>query len=91
MLKYLLPFLVVLNTTNPNSNIINGKILDNETKEELVGVKIISDCDTVYTHMDGSFEIKCKNDTTNLIFSYVSYSTDTLQVIKELNNFYAKK
>lgn len=84
MLKSLLPLLVVLIQGAHSGDKIMGKIYDEETKEELTGVRIISDCDTTYSDMFGTFQVKVLSDTSNLIFSLVSYDTDTLNV----NEFY---
>jgi hypothetical protein len=91
MLNKLLVILfgLMLNTNNQYS--VLGKVYDINTKEELVGVEIISDCDTVYTDINGCFKIKCNSDTTNLIIKYCSYEIDTENVTKICEKFLEKK
>jgi len=79
-----------INPSNSN-NIITGKILDKNTREELAGVRIISDCDTVYTDFDGNFTIKHLSDTIKLQFNLISYDSDNLEIISQFENYLAKK
>ncbi|MEA3295889.1 MAG: carboxypeptidase-like regulatory domain-containing protein [Patescibacteria group bacterium] len=93
MLKILifsLLLLLFINSTNTNQNIISGKILNKNTREELAGVRIISDCDTVYSDFDGDFKIKTVSDTTNLSFSLISYEPENLKVIKIEEKLFVK-
>jgi hypothetical protein len=83
MLKELLAILVVLNLNVTKPNHITGKIVDKETQEELIGVKIISDCDTAYTDINGNFTIMSTNDSSNLLVSYISYEPDTIKFLGE--------
>lgn len=82
MLKELLAILVVLNLNATKPNHITGKIVDKETQEELIGVKIISDCDTTYTDINGNFTIMSANDSSNLLVSYISYEPDTIKFLE---------
>jgi len=50
-----------------------GTVVDKDTKESLVGVKIESKDTVIYTDFDGKFKIG--NDT--LVISYISYN-DTI-------------
>ncbi len=92
MLKILLISLslIFINLSNSN-NIIKGKILDKNTKEELAGVRIISDCDTVYSDFDGNFKIKYISDTTKLKINLISYDTENLLVRYNNEKFLVKK
>lgn len=87
MLKSLFPLLVVLIQSTHSSDKIMGKVFDEDTKEELTGVRIISDCDTTYSDLSGNFKINVLSDTTKLVFSLVSYEGDTLDVNEFYNRF----
>lgn len=92
MLKILIfSLLLFINSTNTNQNIISGKILDKNTREELAGVRIISDCNTVYSDFDGCFSIKHLSDTTNLQFNLISYEPDNLEIINNNKSYLVKK
>lgn len=92
MLKILLfSLLLFITSTNTNPNLIEGKIIDRNTGEELTGVRIISDCDTVYSDFNGNFKIKTVSDTTNLSFSLISYEPENLKVTKTKQNLFVKK
>jgi hypothetical protein len=93
MLKILLVYLLLIfiNPTISNKNIISGKILDKNTREELAGVRIISDCDTIYSDFNGNFEIKHQSDTTKLKFNLISYTPENLEIIKKQDILLVKK
>lgn len=93
MLKILLLLLlfIFINFTNSKSKFIYGKIFDLNTNETLAGVRIISDCDTVYSDFDGNFEIKCLSDTINLQFNLISYNSNNLEIIFMNKNYLIKK
>ena len=90
MLKILLLSLLIF-VNSINSNIIKGKILDSNTKETLTGVRIISDCDTVYSDFNGCFEIKYQLNKTNLRFDLISYNSDNLEIKSKYNKFFMKR
>ena len=60
-------------TSNITKKEISGIVYDKETKEILVGVKVITDTDTTYTDFDGKFKIKNDSLTTKIRFDYISY------------------
>lgn len=63
MKKIIIAIFVILITTSGGSpeKAIKGIVIDKETKEELVGVKIEAGKETTYTDMEGKFKIKGKD------------------------------
>lgn len=81
---------MLVNLAVSNPNLIEGKIIDRNTREELAGVRIISDCDTVYSDFNGCFKIKTVSDTTNLQFNLISYESENLEIIKIEQKLFVK-
>ena len=90
MLKEILILSLIISLQTSTFPKITGKIIDKQTQEELVGVKIISDSDTTYSDMNGNFTINTLTNTSNLTFSYISYQSDTLNVMKKYEYFTKK-
>ena len=80
MLKEMLILSFIISLQTSTFPKITGKIIDKQTQEELVGVRIISDSDTTYSDINGDFEINTLTDTSNLIFYFISYQSNTLNV-----------
>lgn len=68
-----------INTLNPNPENFSGYILDEETGENLCGVKITVNNDTTYTDFDGHFEIKKCNESTEMKLEMISYETKSIK------------
>jgi hypothetical protein len=52
----------------------NYKIVDKYTKEELAGVKIIINNDTLYSDLNGNFTYNV-SDSSEIKISYISYTS----------------
>jgi hypothetical protein len=70
--------------------VVNGKIIDSVSKENLVGVKVnIGETGIVtYTDFNGNFSISIPNNMVNneLRVSYISYQETTVDVINNNNS-----
>jgi phosphatidate phosphatase APP1 len=95
LLNFVSTLIMVVSMTLTPSNTINGYIVDNNTNETLVGVKItVNDSISTYTNLDGYFEINNISDTINMKIEYISYETIDIKVsgdeyknnIKKLQN-----
>ncbi|MBN2778676.1 MAG: carboxypeptidase-like regulatory domain-containing protein [Bacteroidales bacterium] len=62
--------------------VLKGKIVDSQTKEPLVGVKICDDENgvAVYTDFDGNFEFKTNSNSKEIKVSYISYEETSVTV-----------
>lgn len=69
------------------SRIVTGKVLDTQ-QEPLVGVtiKVEGAAQGSITDLDGSFKIQAPSGPTFLVFSYVGYKTQTVNVASGQNN-----
>ena len=69
---------------------ISGSIIDSESKERLVGVRvIIDDTDIVsYTDFDGNFSIQLPDNQDNkkVKVSYISYKETEVSIHSNVNN-----
>ena len=76
--------------TSTNTSVhVNGKIIDKETGEPLIGalVKIEGTNQKVYTDFDGNFNLEnIKADVYNISVSYISYEGSILKEIKVNNS-----
>lgn len=76
------PVLKITQSSNPSKRIVQGTVLDASTGETLIGVNIRikgTDQGTV-TDMDGKFSIQITGSKTELLFSYIGYKEQTLEV-----------
>jgi len=75
------------NTTETAMVVIKGKIIDSDTKEPLVGVKIYNENGSaVYTDFDGNFELKTNKSNKEVKVSYISYEDTVLELSDRNNN-----
>jgi len=67
---------------NAQSTTISGTVTDNSTNESLPGVSIIIKGTTigVTTDLDGKYSIKVDNADATLVFSFVGYETQEIEV-----------
>ncbi|MGL4328908.1 MAG: SusC/RagA family TonB-linked outer membrane protein [Tannerellaceae bacterium] len=67
---------------------ISGKVLDDVTKEPLVGVNILVEGTTigVMTDIDGNYTIGLDGKSGKLVFSYIGYETQTIAANREILN-----
>jgi hypothetical protein len=75
--------LVTYSTTfgQPNSTALSGVVLDNTSKEVLIGAHIRTNTGTgTTTDASGRFVLPLKGDETYLVISYVSYRNDTIPI-----------
>jgi hypothetical protein len=50
------------------------KVVDKQTQEELVGVKIVTETDTIWSNFEGEFRLtKIDEDGITIKLSYISY------------------
>lgn len=83
MKEFLLSLFIVLNISI-SENKITGFIYDKETNETLAGVKIMLENKTIYSDINGYFEIKENIDTIPIKFKYISYhNIDTVFIQNE--------
>jgi hypothetical protein len=61
---------------------VTGTVTDGTTGEPLPGVNIVEEGTTngVSTDLDGKYSINVKDENASLVFSYVGYITQTIQV-----------
>ncbi|WP_396178697.1 carboxypeptidase-like regulatory domain-containing protein [Flavobacterium sp.] len=90
--KYFLLFVILLSVFEVHSQIIQGTILDNTTKETLPGATIYLDGTTISTisDFDGNFSINTRGNNATLVVSFIGYATFRLNnplqyVNKKLN------
>lgn len=63
---------------------IKGKVVDQSTKEPLVGATITYGKDGTTTSLDGSFNLKSANEGDLLTVSYIGYKTTEIKATKDL-------
>ncbi len=80
--KYILLLLVVLGTYQVNAKGIKGWVYDKSTKEPLIGVNVywVESTHGAATNADGFFEFDHFMNPNQLVFSYVGYVIDTIEV-----------
>lgn len=81
--------ILIMCISTPSTNyVVNGKIMDKNTSELLVGAKIQMGDVITYTNMDGEFTIESNSNVlkTNLI----SYNDTILKLDKSNNNLNLK-
>jgi outer membrane receptor protein involved in Fe transport len=91
---YLTPLLLLFSLyTSAQTATVRGIIRDASTREALVGVNVYTSAtNATTTNSSGSYELKVPAGEASLIFSYIGYAADTVQVtleadkIKTLNN-----
>jgi hypothetical protein len=90
--KYFLLFIILLSVFEVHSQIIQGTILDNITKETLPGATVYLDGTTISTisDFDGNFSINTRGNNATLVVSFIGYATFRLNnplqyVNKKLN------
>ena len=78
----MLSMLLMGGLVTAQKNVLTGKVVDKKTGEALNGVTILTSNkkSNVTTKEDGSFSIPIKAGATTLIFSYVGYATQTVDV-----------
>lgn len=89
-MRHLISIILVLFTVNQSINsfaqgIIQGQILDKQSRESIVGASVYIKGTTIgsSTDIDGRYTIKgLKPGTYTIIVSFISYKTDTLSGIK---------
>ncbi|MFA8342779.1 MAG: carboxypeptidase-like regulatory domain-containing protein [Rhodothermaceae bacterium] len=91
-MKYIFTIIILLCTfITSSAQYIDGKVyeLNKNNKRVLLGVNIIWMGSTVgtTTNLKGEFRIKRVSSTDKLIFSYVGYKSDTLQVTDSKNYY----
>ena len=61
---------------------VTGKVIDGETNEPLPGVNIIIENSTVgtVTGIDGVYELEVPSDQVTLVFSFIGYLSETIEV-----------
>ena len=77
MKKFIYTILATFLFVNVQAQTINGKILDNETKEPIVGalVQSVSGLQSATSNNEGKFNITLKNTTDSLKISFIGYQT----------------
>lgn len=79
--KYFLLFVFLLSFFEVHSQIIQGTILDDETKETLPGATVYLDGTTIsaITDFDGNFSINTRGNNATLVVSFIGYATFRLE------------
>ncbi len=86
MKKYYLLLIFLLFNTTTFSQTISGKIIDQETKESLIGVNIIlENGNGTSTDINGSYNLKTNKGEQKVIFKYIGYK-DIEKIIFINNN-----
>ncbi len=75
--KEFLLFIILLSAFGVHSQIIQGTILDNTTKETLPGATVYLDGTTIsaITDVDGNFSINTRGNNATLVVSFIGYFT----------------
>lgn len=76
---FLMSFLTIKSETPIKS--IYGKVIDKNTKESLVGVKIEVGNQITYTDLNGDFSINNISDSVE--FSLISYKSEKIEINKD--------
>lgn len=79
---FLLPMLLLTVMANAQDKVITGKVTNKQTGESLSGVSVIADKKkgAVATKDDGTYSITVAKSSTTLIFSYVGFATQTVNI-----------
>lgn len=75
--------LFILFTGTPEKKSNNIIVVDQTTKEELIGAKVIADSTTYYTDLYGNIILDSLKNK-NVIVEYLSYETKTVNIDNEL-------
>lgn len=79
-------FLLIALNSYSQKNTVTGKVLDDETKEELIGVNIFSEGDRMrgtVSDYEGNFKIEIETGT-KIIFKYVGFRDTSLLVSQDM-------
>ncbi|MGB3618651.1 MAG: carboxypeptidase-like regulatory domain-containing protein, partial [Catalinimonas sp.] len=87
MLKPLLTLLLILislTTLRAQNGTITGKVVDEETGEELIGVNVLIEGTTMgsSTDLSGVYNISIEPGTYNIVATYISYTNQTIQGVE---------
>ena len=80
-------FLIIGTGRVSASNPVKGKITDEKTNTTLIGVSVLVEGTKVgtITDVDGNFSIEVPSSNSNLVFSYIGYSTKKVNVNGQSN------
>ena len=75
------------NTTNQTENQISGRVTDAVSGEPLVGVTVVVQGTTlgIATNVDGEFSLNVPDKNASLVFSYIGYETQIINVSGKSN------
>lgn len=80
MKKYLMIIAFVLASIISNAEKKTILVVDEKTKEELIGVSVVINDITYYTDFDGILTFDTPGDSTKVEIKYPSYKTKTIEV-----------
>ena len=82
MRKYLSVVLVLISFASSLSQKISGIVIDENTREPLIGVNVIlSNTNGTTTNIDGKFSLQLKENERTITFKYIGYES----VVKNIN------
>ncbi len=75
------------NTTEQTKNQVTGRVTDAVSREPLVGVTVVVQGTTlgVATNVDGEFSLDIEDKNASLVFSYIGYETQIINVSGKSN------
>ena len=81
-LLLLLPLFLISSTSIAQKKIITGKVIDKNTGEPLAGASVLLEKskNTTITKQDGSYSISVTPAKSNLVVSFIGYTTETVPV-----------
>ncbi|MFC2093594.1 DUF5686 family protein [Bacteroidota bacterium] len=84
----LILLLLTINYTNAQEHMLNGKIYDSKTNENLsyVTIKIADSSYGTTSDKNGEYMLRLSNGFYKVVFSYIGFFTDTIDVMMEDNN-----
>ena len=80
--------LLTINYTNAQEHMLHGKIFDSKTNENLsyVTIKIADSSYGTTSDKNGEYMLRLSNGFYKVVFSYIGFFTDTIDVMMEDNN-----
>jgi TonB-dependent SusC/RagA subfamily outer membrane receptor len=87
LLLMLLPLLLMAALVSAQKRTITGKVLDGSTGTPLAGVSILANKEAagIASKEDGTFSISLSANSKSLLFSYIGYTNQTVQIGSQAN------
>jgi TonB-linked SusC/RagA family outer membrane protein len=87
LLLMLVPLLLMAALVSAQKRTITGKVLDGSTGTPLAGVSILANKEAagIASKEDGTFSISLSSNAKSLMFSYIGYTNQTVQIGSQTN------